>query len=221
MSFAENLYESLIVFGTSGVVIDSSLSFSLLVQKTRLSCYRLVNICFKCFALRDPSPFLKFYKTYVLPSINSCSSIYALSSVSNINSIEKVQKYFTKRLFVRVFPSKLVPDYASRLSLFGLEPLEILLIRTDLNLFKLIRCIYSVPDLNFQFSAHSNGRLLVSRVRTTKRREFFVSRVITFWNQYVSHCTYPSLSEFRLYLSTLHFDSSLRGVAFKQGRSNI
>ena len=113
-----------------------------------------------------------------------------------------------------MYPSKQVPNYASRLSLFGLEALEILLIHTDLsNLFKLTSCIYSVPDFKFQFSARSNGRLLVSRVRTTKRREFFVSRVITFWNQYVSLCKCPSLSEFRLYLSTLYFDSTLRGVA--------
>ena len=74
--------------GDLGLHVDSYLNFELHVQHIRLSCDRLIGLCFRFFALRDPSLYLMFWKVYVLPIILYCSLVFGLSTVSNINNIE-------------------------------------------------------------------------------------------------------------------------------------
>ncbi len=79
--------------------------------------------------------------TFTLAILESSSSVWNPHLVSDINRIEKVQKYFTRILFNRCFfffPGA-DPSYPSRLSLFGLEFLEIRRAKIELLLyFKII-----------------------------------------------------------------------------------
>ena len=168
-------------------------------------------MCFKYFIISEPAPFIRFYRVYVVPIVIYCSSIYVFVRISNIKNVERIQKYFTKRLYARIHPNQSVPKYKLRLVEFGLDSLEVELLCFDLlNFYKLMHGLYFVPDIDFKHSAHLEGRLAVSRVRTSKRRNFYISRVITLWNRYASCCCSSNLSEFRSYLSNLRFDSSLK-----------
>ena len=79
--------------------------------------------------------------------------IYFTNSRGCISRIEKIQKYFTKRLFLRLNPHQIVPKYDDRLTLFKLFPLEASCVASDLSLlFKILNktidvlfCRFSVP----------------------------------------------------------------------------
>ena len=92
-------------FRDLGLEVDSSLSFKVHVQNIRVLCYRLINLCFKYFIIREPAPFIRFYRVYVVPIVIYCSSIYVFVSISNIKNVERIQKYFTKRLYARIHPN--------------------------------------------------------------------------------------------------------------------
>ena len=152
-------------------------------KNTRVSCYRLINLCFKYFIIREPAPFVRFYRVFVVPIVIYCSSIYVYVSILNIKNVERIQKYLTKRMYARIHPHQSVPKYKLRLVELGLNPLEVELLCFYLfNQSKLMHGLYSVPDIEFKHSAQLERRLAVSRVRTSKRRNFYISRVITLWN---------------------------------------
>lgn len=103
------------VFRYLGVLIDEKLSFVPHVKHIRVICYRLINLCFKIIRIKDLNTYLTFYKIYILPRIMYCSSVYGLCSKFNIRSVEKIQKYFTRRLFWRLNGFGFTVSYEHRL----------------------------------------------------------------------------------------------------------
>ena len=112
-SIADRRINKCSVFRDLGLYVDTHLTFETHVQHIRLKCHRLIGLCFRLFALRDLSAYLMFWKVYVVPIIMYCIPLFGLVSISNINNIERIQRYFTRRLFYRLFPTALSNAFAS------------------------------------------------------------------------------------------------------------
>ena len=97
-------------------------------------------------------------------------------------------EYFTKRLYLRLYPKTLIPNnkYADRLGFFRLDPLEIHLIKKDLYiLYRLVNGILEVPGVNVLRSPRLPASLQISSVRTTLYRSFYLHRTIMIWKKYL------------------------------------
>lgn len=199
-----------------GVRVDSNFSFQSHVHYVNTSSKRLINLCFKMFASSSLEVFLNFYKIYVIPVIMYCSSIYSLISVQNISRIEKIQKYFTKRLYARLYPKMPIPNYNDRLVVFQLKPLEALLIKSDLCiLYRLLNGSLVVPGVSVSRRDRLPGCLQVSSVRTTTSRSFYLHRTIMIWNRFFSYKQFESYAHFKSFIDDLNFIPVYRGNALK------
>ena len=199
-----------------GIHVDSDLSFRSHVRHVVKSSKRLINLCFKMFTSCEQDTFISFYKLYVISVITYGSPIYSLVSVSNINEIEKIQKYFTKRLYLRLYPNTLIPKYADRLGLFHLVPLEFQLIKIDLVvLYRFANGILEVPGVNVLRSHHLPARLQITSLRTTLCRSFYLHRTIMIWNKFLSYKQFSSIAQFKSFIDTLSLDRVCKGSALK------
>ena len=62
--------------------------------------FRLTSLCFLILHSRNPDLYLTFYKSFILPSIDYYSIFYISSLKSSLLTIERLQKRFTKRLYI-------------------------------------------------------------------------------------------------------------------------
>ena len=187
------------------IQVDSDLGFRSHVRYVSKTSKRLINLCFKMFTACHLDTFLSFYKLYVLPIIAYNSSIYSLVSISNINQLEKIQRYFSKRLYIRLYHKTLIPNYVDRLALFHLDPLEVYLIKKDLCiLYRLSNGPLEVPGVNVIRSPHLPARLQISSVRTSLYRSFFLHRTIMIWNKCLSYKNFASFGQFKSFIDELH-----------------
>lgn len=172
-----------------GVLFDSNLSFiehtSLIIRK----CNRLTRLLFHLFTCYDPQVYVVAYTVYIRPIIEYCSVIYSPATPIQIHKIEKIQKYFTRRVFWRCKKDGFTP-YPDRLMFLRLESLQFRRCITDLSmLFKIIKfktplipSLFVTPRIstiphrtnNYQFR-YENSRILC-------RQHFFSYRVLKYWN---------------------------------------
>ena len=169
------------------MLVDENLTFSFHIRHIRSVCYNLINICFRIFTAKLPDTYLLFYQIYILPVVFYCSSVYSFASKRNDDLIEKIQKYFTRRLFWRLYGFGVTPPYGRRLEIFSLERLELLLTKGDLKcLLKIISHLSSVPSLNLKFSSRSPARIVYAPCALSVTRKFFPHRSSLIWNKYFS-----------------------------------
>ena len=83
----------------------------------------------RCFHSRDPGVLTKAFVVYVRPIVEYCSPVWSPCTVLNNNNIESVPRSFTKRL-----SGMRSLSYNGRLSVLGLERLELRRIRADLTI---------------------------------------------------------------------------------------
>ncbi len=156
---------------------------------------------------------------YIRPIIEHGCVIYRPSLIHDINAIERIQKYFTRRLF----SAKNRPNYAERLNKLDLEPLELRMIHIDLfTLYKILNGTLIVPSLVFEPS-YSNRqstckRLFVHNLKSNIRKNFFHHRVIQLWNSFSKSITVSvSFSSFKRLVCSHDFIDLLKGCASKAG----
>ena len=203
-------------FRDLGVLVDSNLKFDLHIDRITLSCFRLINLLFRIFALKSAPLYLKFYSVYVVPILLYCSPLYSGSSVRNMKSIESIQKYFTRRLYIRLNPNLSVPSYDIRLQEYQLELLEIKLLRTDLlTLSSIVSGRLVVPSFKFSFSKLSPFRIVLSFVRSSKQRKFFTHRVLSLWNKHIAIIPGFTLDKAKHFIQTTPIFLSSDGRASK------
>ena len=113
-----------------GVIITSDLKPSIHCCNLVKKCYRLINMFFRCFLNCDCDMYLKCYSCYVRPILEYSSQVWSPSYLMDIDKLEKVQRYFTRRLFARLnYENR---SYLERLTFLKLEPLELRRLRFDL-----------------------------------------------------------------------------------------
>ena len=176
-----------------GLYVDSHLKFRSHMDHVNTKCYRTINLIFKNFSLRDSHVYCTLYKVYVLPIVLYGLPLYSNGSNTFISEIEKIQRYFTRRLFMRIKPNETRLSYTERMKLFNLQSLEFLIIKTDLcTLFKLINNLFP-SSFEFQFSTRSPMRFIFCQCSSRLFRNSFFHRALVSWNKLIAS-KIPSLA---------------------------
>ena len=125
-----------------GIIVDSQLSFTPHIDSVIARAKQRIYLIFKSFKSRSITMLMTAYKTYILPILDYCSSVWSPQKLSDIDNLENVQRYFTKRLH-KLWHS----SYADRLIKCNIVSLEKRRLITDLILcFKIIN---NVVELKF------------------------------------------------------------------------
>ena len=147
--------------------------------------------------------YCNLYKIYVLSIISYGFSFYFTTSKINMQKLEKIQKYFTRRLFDRIYGKNSRPEYSERLKLFDLLSLESFCVQSDLLLlFRLLNNqIYS--EFRPIFSKHKPTRFIFRSGMSSAYRNSFFHRSLVLWNKYVSPEFDASPSDPKAFISFL------------------
>jgi hypothetical protein len=183
-----------------GVFIDSKLNFAKNIDSIISKANQRTYLIFKSFNTRAVKPLSLAFKTYILPLLDYCSSVWNPFLLKDIDRLEKVQKRFTKRLTgLRDMP------YSQRLTACGLVSLELRRLRTDIILcFKIVKSLVDLKfDDFFVFDPNTRTRghtlkLRIPRCQTSCRSNFFAVKIVPIWNslpQSLVDCS--SLLEFK------------------------
>ena len=167
-----------------GVTIDCNLKFSIHINGIISKAKQRIYLLFKSFFTRNIALMVTAYKTYVLPILEYCSSIWSPSNLGDIDRIEDVQRFFTKRLVGLWHCS-----YETRLIACSLSSLELRRLHNDLILcYKIVHkliCLnfsdFFETDANTRTRGH-NSKLRLPLCYSSKRRNFFSVRVVPVWN---------------------------------------
>ena len=157
---------------------------------------------------------MKAFTTYVRPILEYCSVVWSPFYLKDIILIEKVQRRFTKRLFVS---SNLT--YSERLKLLELESLEERRIKTDLlHCFKTLRKFTQRGSDFFQLSKNrynDKQDLFINYSRTDMRKFWFAKKKKKKWNKLSPSlkCT-KSLAVFKEILKETDLAQFCRGPGF-------
>ena len=124
------------------------------------------------------------YKTYVLPILEYCCTIWSPSKLGDIDRLEDVQRYFTKRL-----DGLWDLSYENRLIVCSLRSLELRRLLNDLILcFKIVHKLISLSfsdlfelDPNQRTRGH-NYKIRLPLCKASRRQNFFAVRVVSAWN---------------------------------------
>ena len=112
--------------------------------------------------------------------------IYFSNTQNGISNLEKIQKYFTRRPFNKVYGQAPRPHYSQRLKSLNLDSIESHCIKTELSL--LYNLLNDLIDSFFKptFSSHKPTRFVFqSTVSRTYRNSFF-HRSLALWNRFVA-----------------------------------
>ena len=168
-----------------GITYDSKLCFHDYINEIVGRAYQRVNLLFRSFVSRNVSLLTRAFLTYVRPILEYCTSIWSPHQSYLIDKIERVQRYFTIRVFIR---TKL--PYMERLQILNLELLEARRIKFDLKLcFKINNglCDFDV-DAFFKLAPQTSvtrghsKKLIKSICNNNWQLNFFSSRIVNIWN---------------------------------------
>ena len=166
-----------------GLIVDKHPSFRNHVCKLKLKALGLIAMLFKSLSSKSPRLYLFAYITYILPLVEYCSVFYSKNSVTNTKVIEKIQKIFTRKLYIRLYRTishLIIPSYCDRLELFHLPTLESRTAKTDLlTLYKIIHNHISVSLFRISFSSRYTQRITLRPVRLLLYGNSFFHRSFT------------------------------------------
>jgi hypothetical protein len=167
-----------------GVIVDNHLTYSSHIDNIVSKANQRIFLIFKAFQSRDVSLFVFAFKTYVLPILDYCSSIWYPHKLHDIDRLESVQRYFTKRL-----SGLWDTSYSNRLLHCKLTSLELRRLFFDIVLC--YKIVYSLIGLKFTdffeidkntITRGHNLKLLIPRCKTSCRQHFFSVRIVPVWN---------------------------------------
>lgn len=179
-----NVLDSKYEVNDLGVLFDNSLSFSPHILQIVCKAKQRVFLLFRVFRTRDIRLLTIAYKSYILPLMDYCSTVWSPTTLENITNLESVQKLFTWRL-----PGLQFYSYADRLRIVKMPTLELRRLRSDLVLcYKILNGFVVGPPKNYglilnnrQSRGHSQ-KLFKEHASVSARRNFFSIRVIDPWN---------------------------------------
>ena len=179
--------------------------------------YNLINLIFRSFHVKSAALYKKLFCAYVIPVATYCIELYGGANVYAINELERIVRYFTKRLWLRLNPNIDPPPYTRRLLVFGLIPLESQRIFSDLVFFfKIARGFVRVPSYRLSFSL-TKHRIVIQRVRSSLSKRFFTHRSSMLWNKIIREQSWLSFSvnQFKDYLSKRDLSPFMERRTFK------
>ena len=181
-----------------GVLFDSILVFTPHINQIIAKAKQRIFLMYRVFKSRVISILLLAYKTYILPLLSYCSSVWSPSTIGNIVALESVQKLFTRRI-----PGLKFMSYKDRLATLQLPSLELRRIRADLVLcFKILNGLIAGPPELYGLNLYKGAtrghdmRLMKAHDRVDARKHYFGCRITSPWNSLPSelvHSTSVSL----------------------------
>jgi hypothetical protein len=167
-----------------GVMFDSSLTFTPHITKMVRKAKQRIFLLFRSFRSRNTGLLLTAYKSFVLPLLDYCSSVWSPGHLYNIKAVESVQHLFTSRL-----PGLKFTPYLDRLKILNLPSLELRRLRADIVLcYKILNGMtagpperYGLTLANVNTRGH-NMKLYQEQTCIDIRKNFFCNRVIKPWN---------------------------------------
>jgi len=169
-----------------GVTMSGSLKSSLHCQNVAAKAMKVVGLLFRAFSTKDKNVLLKAFVTYVRPIVESSTVIWSPHEAKDIACVERVQRYFSRRLFARCnLPYVLYPERCKYLNLHSLE-----LRRVKFDVVMCFKIVHGFVDIEFSdFFNYANTitrghskRLFVESTRVNPRKFFFCNRVTHVWN---------------------------------------
>ena len=154
------------VFRDLGVLIDVNLNFRGHLKQLQNHCFRLIGLLFRLFKSKNASLYIKFFELFILPKIDYCSALFINNNKYSVANVEKIQRRFSKRLYIRIYHDSSVPDYDSRIKLFNLHMLRNRFAYIHiLTTYKLINKLMLGPDF-IHFSKRVPFRILLPSIKT-------------------------------------------------------
>jgi len=138
-----------------GVDVDIGLKFDTHISNIIRKAHQRIAVIFRGFVSRNPQLLVKAYITFVRPILEYCSSVWSPVLIKHVNALERVQKYFTRKLRgMERF------SYLERLSLLGLDSLELRRLRLDIYMY--YKIIHNMIALSVDTFFHFDDRQLLS-----------------------------------------------------------
>jgi hypothetical protein len=218
-SFCDNIIEGVELITVKevtdlGVKFDSKLTFTPHVSQIVAKAKQRLFLLFRAFHTRESAPLLIAYKSYILPIISYCSSVWSPSQLGDVYAIESVQRLFTRRLLGL---EKL--SYDARLKVLQIPSLELRRLRADLLMcFKIVNGYIAGPPENYGLHTVVNRstrghdkKLFCDHTRVEPRRNYFGNRIIGPWNSLSAEIVNaPSIAVFKRLLLSWNFSKFLQ-----------
>ena len=195
-----------------GLIFTKSLNFHHHIAKVSSKAKSLIFLLKKRFLSKNPDYLILAYKTYILPKLNYCSSVWSPSTACDIMLLESVQKSFTKKLTGYEDLS-----YKERLRKSGLKSLELTRLYADLILcYKILHNLIVVDTRKmFDFDSYNGPRshglsLRAHKARTELGLNSFSYRTCSVWNKLSPNTVWsPTLKMFKRHLFLEDLSGSL------------
>ena len=166
------------------IIITDDLKPSAQCLKAAARANRMLSIIKLAFKFPTVRVMSVLYKSFVLPLLEYCTTVWCPYFIKDIEILESVQRRFT-----RMHPEYRDLPYTSRLSKFGLTSLFTRRLHNDLVcVFKIIHGFIDVdPGIFFNFHSDSRTRGHRYKIRSFRSRldlrgHWFSSRVVPHWN---------------------------------------
>lgn len=170
-----------------GIVVDSKFNFHAHVTYVCNKTYRVINMLFRCFSVNCIDTLVFAYKCYARPLLEYGSPVWNPTYLGDIDHLEKVQRYFTRRVFYRARAP--MEAYELRLERLHLESLEARRLVTDLTMvFKIINkevdlaCETFFDVFETTVTRGHRFKLKMRRACTNNLKHSFCNRVVLPWN---------------------------------------
>ncbi len=203
-----------------GITMNPNFKFSTHCNIIAKKATQRSALLFRVFRTQHLPSLVRSYKAYVRPLIEYGSCVWNPHLKMDVSRLERVQRYFTRRLFARC---KLpYVSYKERLNLLNLEPLNLRRLHIDLiQYFKMIRKYSNLSSTKFfQLASMGGGvtgqtrghpyKIRVQAVRVDVRKHIFSNRAILAWNSLSKDtvCA-PSIFSFKKKLKTERLNTFL------------
>ena len=100
-----------------GFIIDPHLKFSSHCKHIADKALRVSHMMLRALQTTNPATLLSAYQIYVIPVLESATTVFSPYQISDIQVIERVQDYLTRRIFSRAYGLT-----SPRPSSYGLSP---------------------------------------------------------------------------------------------------
>lgn len=152
----------------------------------RKANYRIYNL-FRVLKSNIPEVYIRAYKTYVRPIVESGTTVFNPTRKKDIDLLESIQNSFTRKLMMRCFPVSydMVPNGPQRSELFGLPSLVSRRRRADLIMMfkiltkKLNNDTEELLDGELTRSVRRKLKLRVPVAKSRLRTDFLTYRTLT------------------------------------------
>lgn len=173
-----------------GYNVTSDLCFSqhcrILVKKANCRIYNL----FRALKSKLPEVYIRAYKTYVRPIVESGTTVFNPTKKKDIDLLESVQNNFTRKLMMRCYSMNysLIPRGPQRSVFFGLSSLRTRRKTADLlMMYKILANKLSINAQEFfegtlTRSVRGKLKLRTSIARTRVRSDFLTYRILKDFN---------------------------------------